>query len=475
MNGSSLNGNNNAQRRRGSGINNILNTFGIRPATGAASVPPSASSNDTSGSTAEVRNRTNSASTTTTNDVAHSNPVNISASNTADSNNTATGAGSAMLGTTPFDNQQGLGSDGMTGQNDSQIQLPITLTLGQIDVGQQQQPSQQGLSPGVVNSPPNPASSNSNISNIGGTLKHVRHFIYGANRDPSAPQLRLELPDQGPFPAHADEEDVRRRKDKNGLFSLRLTPFIDHSATTNPGLFFEPIIRAAGPSSQLVIGRYTERVRESIGKIPEQFHPVVFKSKVVSRTHGCFKVDNQGNWYVKDVKSSSGTFLNHQRLAPASTMSKDVLLKDGDILQLGMDFRGGTEEIYRCVKMRVELNKSWKRRANAFNKEALQRLKNLQKLTTGSEEEDCSICLSKIKPCQAIFISPCSHSWHYQCVRRLVMTSYPQFVCPNCRSSCDLEASLDSDFEDSESDDENFGVIMEDVKTEGQEEDADMA
>ena len=109
-------------------------------------------------------------------------------------------------------------------------------------------------------------------------------------------------------------------------------------------------------------------------------------------------------------------------------------LRDGDILQLGMDFRGGTEEIYRCVRMRIELNRSWKLKANSFNKEALQRLQNLQKLTTGVEEEDCSICLCKIKPCQAIFISPCAHSWHFRCVRRLVMLSYPQFVCPNCRS-----------------------------------------
>ncbi|MCQ5167759.1 FHA domain-containing protein, partial [Roseburia hominis] len=84
-------------------------------------------------------------------------------------------------------------------------------------------------------------------------------------------------------------------------------------------------------------------VRDAISKIPEQYHPVVFKSKVVSRTHGCFKVDDQGNWFLKDVKSSSGTFLNHQRLSSASTTSKDYLLHDGDIIQLGMDFRGGTE------------------------------------------------------------------------------------------------------------------------------------
>lgn len=276
-------------------------------------------------------------------------------------------------------------------------------------------------------------------------LKTIRHYVYSANQPDADRLLHLNLPENTVLPPPRDARELRRLKDKNGLFSIRLTPYIDNVSTTNQGLYFDPIIRTAGPGSQLVIGRYTERVREAISKLPESYHPVVFKSKVISRTHGCFKVDSNGNWFVKDVKSSSGTFLNRQRLSPASTMSRDIPLHDGDILQLGMDFRGGTEEIYRCVKMRIELNKSWKRKANAFNKEALQKIRNLQKLTNGGlEEEDCSICLSKIKPCQAIFISPCSHSWHFHCVRRLVMSAYPQFVCPNCRSTCDLEATIES-------------------------------
>ncbi|CAR26708.1 ZYRO0B16258p [Zygosaccharomyces rouxii] len=301
-------------------------------------------------------------------------------------------------------------------------------------------------------------------------LKNLRHYIYAADQPNADELLGLDLARNVSLPESLDEETLQQRKDKHGLFSIRLTPFIDGSFSTNPGLSFDPVIRTAGPGSQLVIGRYTERVREAIAKIPEQYHPVVFKSKVVSRTHGCFKVDSQGNWFIRDVRSSSGTFLNHQRLAPASTMSKDTLIHDGDILQLGMDFRGGTEEIYRCVKMRVEINRSWKRRANAFNKEALQRIKNIQRMTMGLEEEDCSICLSKIKPCQAMFISPCSHSWHFQCIRRLVMTSYPQFVCPNCRCACDLEASLESSESESEIESDGgqlvdeLGVLLEDPK-----------
>ncbi|CEP61866.1 uncharacterized protein LALA0_S04e02476g [Lachancea lanzarotensis] len=370
--------------------------------------------------------------------------------NNNDNNENGIAASANMLGTTPFD--QGLQNSMVP---DLRQELPITLTLGQNDI------------------PPGPGHQPSTLTPVEAQLvpKAVRHFVYGSCAPESAVELLgLDRP-RNAAPIEPSSPDViQSRKDKNGLFSLRLTPFLDQSATSNPGLYFEPIVRTAGPCSQLVIGRYTERVRESITRIPEHFHPVVFKSKVVSRTHGCFKVDQQGNWYIRDVKSSSGTFLNHQRLAPASTMSKDTLLQDGDLLQLGLDFRGGTEEIYRSVKMRIELNKSWKRRAMRFNREALQRLKNLQKMTSGLEEEDCSICLSKIKPCQAVFISPCSHSWHYQCVRRLVVSTYPQFVCPNCRSSCDLEASLDSDLD---SDENDFDVISNDVKDMDMQQDSD--
>lgn len=71
-------------------------------------------------------------------------------------------------------------------------------------------------------------------------------------------------------------------------------------------------------------------------------------------------------FFVRDTKSSSGTFLNHQRLSPPSHESKPFALKDGDILQLGVDYQGGTEEIYKCVKMRAEIGRGWQTGANSF-------------------------------------------------------------------------------------------------------------
>lgn len=242
--------------------------------------------------------------------------------------------------------------------------------------------------------------------------------------------------------------------DKDGFFSIRLTPLIDHSSSIS-GLYFSPIIRKIKPNNNVSIGRYTEKNKAAAHAPQGSSAPIVFKSKVVSRTHALFQCNDIGQWFLKDCKSSSGTFLNHIRLSPASQESSLMPLIDGDIIQLGMDYRGGTEEVYRCVKMRCEFNKSWQRKVNQFNLEIHKKLKSLQISDNGivqnnsssfkDELSECVICLLKIDPCQALFMSPCSHAWHYKCIRPIIIKSYPQFYCPNCRTMCDLETDIEDD------------------------------
>ncbi|KAK9246251.1 hypothetical protein V1506DRAFT_535904 [Lipomyces tetrasporus] len=222
--------------------------------------------------------------------------------------------------------------------------------------------------------------------------------------------------------------------------SIRMTPFIDHSSTT-PALYFEPIERRGKFGNVIRLGRYTDK--KEISKLEAAYAPVVFKSKVVSRTHAEIWVEN-GQWFVKDIKSSSGTFLNHIRLSPACQISQAFPIKDGDILQLGMDFRGGSEEVYKCVKMRLEINRSWQKRINNFNVSAHTRLRSLtQSQPTQTQQQECSICLVSVAPCQSLFVAPCSHVWHYKCIRPIIIRNYPQFLCPNCRAVCDLEADVE--------------------------------
>ena len=51
-----------------------------------------------------------------------------------------------------------------------------------------------------------------------------------------------------------------------------------------------------------------------------------------------------------------------------------------------------------------------------------------------------------LQPCQSLFVAPCAHAWHYKCIRPLLEgknSTYPQFLCPNCRAYTDLTADVD--------------------------------
>jgi E3 ubiquitin-protein ligase DMA1/2 len=134
-----------------------------------------------------------------------------------------------------------------------------------------------------------------------------------------------------------------------------------------PSLNFAPVIRTLPNESSIIrVGRYSEREGIPVSNpTGPSDAPVGFKSKVVSRKHCEFSFSN-GSWQIKDVSSSSGTFLNHIRLSQPNTESRLYPVKDGDIVQLGIDFRGGEEMIFRCVKIRIECNRAWQKRPNNF-------------------------------------------------------------------------------------------------------------
>ncbi len=150
------------------------------------------------------------------------------------------------------------------------------------------------------------------------------------------------------------------------LPSIRFSTFFDPRAT-RPSLKFAPISRTLPSGREIIrVGRYSERDNQpNVPANAPSAAPVGFKSKVVSRRHCEFWYED-GKWYIKDVKSSSGTFLNHIRLSPPGTESKPYAVNDGDIVQLGIDFKGGEEMIFRCVKMRLELNRGWQNKLNTF-------------------------------------------------------------------------------------------------------------
>ncbi|KAG5461663.1 MAG: SMAD/FHA domain-containing protein [Olpidium bornovanus] len=115
---------------------------------------------------------------------------------------------------------------------------------------------------------------------------------------------------------------------------IRIVPHIENARS----LHFEVIDREFDEGQVVKVGRYTEKLAST--------DRIAFKSKVVSRQHAEMWMTN-GQFYVKDTKSSSGTFLNHVRLSPPNQESRPFALKDGDVIQLGVDYQGGTEGICR--------------------------------------------------------------------------------------------------------------------------------
>lgn len=187
--------------------------------------------------------------------------------------------------------------------------------------------------------------------------------------------------------------------EKAGPPTLRLFPHHDSNRLGRQSLNFTPVSRTLpGENSIIRVGRYSEREGPAIAQpTGPSDAPVGFKSKVVSRKHCEFSFAD-GQWNVRDVASSSGTFLNHIRLSQPNQESRLYPIKDGDIIQLGIDFRGGEEMIFRCVKIRIECNRSWQKKPNNFNKQRQAQLRGLIKdqPTANSNSGECSICLGNV-------------------------------------------------------------------------------
>ncbi|KAK4520921.1 uncharacterized protein ATC70_006804 [Mucor velutinosus] len=238
-----------------------------------------------------------------------------------------------------------------------------------------------------------------------------------------------------PVPTPPSTTAIERKK-----VHIKLVPNV---GMTNRCFVFDVVDRELeSGGSVLKLGRYSDRTVVS--------DRLSFKSKVVSRYHAEIWLSDQDNKiYIRDSGSSSGTFVNHIRLAAANTESATPhQVVDGDLIQLGVDYKGGLEPMYRAVRMRLEVDRrEWQEPAsNTYNLAAFQQLKtqiNTAAASTSAEEiQECCICLYCIAPFQALFIAPCSHIYHYRCLRPLLTQNYPGFSCPMCRTYSNLEASV---------------------------------
>ncbi|RVX70540.1 hypothetical protein B0A52_05191 [Exophiala mesophila] len=81
-----------------------------------------------------------------------------------------------------------------------------------------------------------------------------------------------------------------------------------------------------------------------------------FDSKVLSRQHAEVWAERNGKVYIRDVKSSNGTFVNGQRLSPENRESEPHELRQHDTLELGIDIVSEDQKtiVHHKVSAKVE-------------------------------------------------------------------------------------------------------------------------
>ncbi|KAF9897305.1 hypothetical protein BX616_005832, partial [Lobosporangium transversale] len=109
------------------------------------------------------------------------------------------------------------------------------------------------------------------------------------------------------------------------------------TATTNPILVLEPI----NDNFALKSLELPENTRVKIGRqtgVTTAPNPSngYFDSKVLSRVHAEVWAEN-GKVFIRDVKSSNGTFLNGKRLSAENVESEPFVLNQNDHLEFGID------------------------------------------------------------------------------------------------------------------------------------------
>jgi pSer/pThr/pTyr-binding forkhead associated (FHA) protein len=81
-----------------------------------------------------------------------------------------------------------------------------------------------------------------------------------------------------------------------------------------------------------------------------------FDSKVLSRQHAEVWADRNGKIWIRDIKSSNGTFVNGQRLSGENKDSDPHELREQDMLELGIDIVSEDQKtvVHHKVAARVE-------------------------------------------------------------------------------------------------------------------------
>jgi hypothetical protein len=151
-------------------------------------------------------------------------------------------------------------------------------------------------------------------------------------------------------------------------------------------------------------------------------------------SHHCQIWCSDGRWYIKDTKSTLGTFLNYVRLSKPGIESSAYPLRDGDIVQFGQSGScGGNESGMKRFSIVIGNNGILRDNTKIFEPTSNQKTEDDHKRSAEMIWSNCSICSKAILQNQASIVASCGHTWHYNCLQRSIrMERASRFLCPHC-------------------------------------------
>lgn len=110
------------------------------------------------------------------------------------------------------------------------------------------------------------------------------------------------------------------------------------------------------------------KVGRLIAKSKASENNAIFDCKVLSRNHAMLWYTTDGRFWVKDTKSSNGTFINDNKLG-----NEPAELHNGDIVKFGVEvIENSRQEVHGCIIARVTLYLPDGREAISIESEQLQ-------------------------------------------------------------------------------------------------------
>ncbi|KIJ11103.1 hypothetical protein PAXINDRAFT_138122 [Paxillus involutus ATCC 200175] len=128
-----------------------------------------------------------------------------------------------------------------------------------------------------------------------------------------------------------------------------------HNMSSFPALYLYPLNDTFVPKHIALVGGQRVKIgRQTNAKTVPAERNGYFDSKVLSRQHAEIWEEN-GKIFIKDVKSSNGTFINGERLSQEGIESEQFELKNDDIVEFGIDIIGEDNKttIHHKVAARV--------------------------------------------------------------------------------------------------------------------------